>query len=499
MEGLGVREIRLPAPRALIVMITALFANPVLMAFAGVGFVRLAELAVCWGLLMVALTWGGRRVVSDRGVRVAWRMIEWRDIATATLRLGFIEFRDERRGLSVPDNRVTREAILMCAPPGHVVRAALAQRPPPRVNPLDALAALFAAGVLVAALVGCRLWLKNHRRVAEIDQAYAADFGKFERDVRLASTIDLFRPPFDGLDAAPFLNPRVHWCPDTGPSSTSGVFPVQRLPAPCRQRFDDACISAALQGHPDLSWMRELRQYAYWDLFATGPAQASLSKQAPGDLTEYLDDPHPEWTELVLVVHERLALASNSVDDFPTAIVETRQLARLAYSTETFVGAGAALAMISAETRIREKLGRLAPEDGVPAAVPGQTLKAARRALIAAQAFFCPLAPPAERSTVFGDPQLFFARCQGLAGGTRASLIVRDVLETRLIFARDYRPDYAAMGAIIEASRGECRLRDQRRQWALSSTSRKGLNPVVRLLGESLTSPDVSLEPAYGR
>ncbi|MEP7052882.1 MAG: hypothetical protein ABJB12_21130 [Pseudomonadota bacterium] len=437
---------------------------------------RVAEIVLGWGLLSVAYVRLGKRLIDDRGIRIAWRQRSWEDITSARVRFGQIALRGARRSLYLPNSSQIRAALQTHAPPEHPLRAALAQRRPQRICVLDVVAALLAIAASAQIAAMAWLWFKDQRRVHQIEQSYQNYSAPFERDLRLASTIDAFKPPFSSPNAAEFLNQRVRWCADSSGSGAHGCVGVDQ---------------------PGSFLTRDLFQYGYWDILGPSPAGSALSKLAPGDMVARLDLPHPRWADLVACARERLASAAHDAR-FPEAVREARQLARLAYSTETFVGAAAALAILGAETHLRGKLGRLPEEPDLPVAIPDDTLKAARRALTAYGAFFSPVAPPALRARIFADSQLSFARCAGIAAGIRASLLAHDMLQAPLIFARDYHRDYAEMGHILGSSRAECRLLDERAQWALVAPRVSHFSPVARLLGEGIVASDVALQAAYG-
>lgn len=443
-------------------------------------------------------------VVDERGLRTRRWAVDWADIARARCALGSIELSWGRRWwhrVSLVDTVHAREALAASAPPDHPIQGVLAQaKPPSRWFWMILTAVCAAPGVFFLGWTGS-MWLDNREKRQDLLQSYAEYTDDLERDLRLVGGADVFRPPFGGADAASFLGPRFRWYAE-GKSTVpfradreGASLALSTRPSGCKGWSDDRCLEEVLLLLPDLSWMRELSRYGHWDTFSIGPAQVALAKRSPEDLHEPGVIPEPHGGEVATMGKARLALGART-NDLENAVRDARELARLAYSTETFWGAVAAISILQSETKLRTQLGRLEATETLPAAVRKASLEAALRVLKAYGTFFSPLAPRASRERLFRSPEFHFGRCQGLADGALGSSSWRWMLEAPTLFGRDYRPDYVALGALLEGLRAECRVPEARWAWAAAAADTREVMPVVRLKAESFLFN--GLELAYG-
>lgn len=460
-----------------------------------------ATLAV-WLVLLGAMRWL-TPVIDGRGIRTPLRRLDWADVVRARCRLGSIDLRGRRwwQRVHLVDTAGTREALARLAPADHLLQPYLLQARPPSRWPWMLFAAGVAVpGVLLMGFVGST-WLDGRALEQERAKSYANHTQKLERDLRLAGAVDAFRPPFGGTDAAPFLGPRFRWrtrevtVPFGGQSEEPRPV-LSSLPSHCKSGGGDRCVEEILLLLPDFSWMRELSRYGHWDLFSVGPAQVALSNKQPDDIDLFHEIPEPHWTEVLAVANARLALGART-NDLEQAVQEVRQLARLVYSTEVSSGVFTGVAILGAETTLRAKLKRLGATEGLPPAIPESTLNAACRALRAYGAFFVPEAPAESRERFFRQPEFHFARCPALADGADESSFLRGMLETPALFDRDYRPDYVALGALLEALRPGCRVPEARRTWAAAASRKWEFKPMIRLMAGSLFVLD-DLDLVYG-
>jgi len=250
-----------------------------------------------------------------------------------------------------------------------------------------------------------------------------------------------------------------------------------------------ACVS------PDLSVdSRSPSRYGRWDLLSEGPARTAMG---PKDLPELLNTPHPHWAELTVAARARLATAGRPRMISAAPSGDARPLARLAYSTETFSGATTGLAILMAETRLREELNRLEPSPGCRCAISGRAL--GRRAVrCRLRGVLFPIAPSSMRKRLFGSPDLRFGRCQGPRGRHRREPFSATHPRNPDVSSARLSTDYAELDRILDASLADCRLQNERRAWAASLTMQP-FKPIVRLIGETLASATaLGLEIAYG-
>ena len=260
------------------------------------------------------------------------------------------------------------------------------------------------------------------------------------------------------LDAGSWLNGRIGWSAKGGPSRPSPELPPG-LPASCGKSWLD-CIDTLADSGNDLSWMTALRRFDRWDLDATGPRADEARR---GTVDPY-DLPEPDFRPILYAARIRLARGT-ARGDIETAVIEARWLARLAYSTETWVGARIALEILADERKLSERLnatGKRPPF--VWATAAAADTEAAQRSLWGSQAFFDPIAPVTERDRLFARAERFGA-CAAMRTTIPSLARARPLLEVPFPFEPDFSKGYAALDRLLEQNPNACRLTAERTYW----------------------------------
>lgn len=232
----------------------------------------------------------------------------------------------------------------------------------------------------------------------------------------------------DGGDAAPLLNETIGWAITQAKRGLNPAVEAALKDAGAEWPQLQLDVSGI-----DLSWMKELHTYGYWDLESEGPL-----RDAPFD---GLKDETPSGMALQNTAKVRLlqGIASGQVDE---ARAEVRELARLSFSAETLITDMLGVALLTVEHR------------GTDAGFSQAEIDSLRSALWAAEhstALSSPVAPLDADFPLIG-------KCSALHEATMAIMLrpwVHDTVPER----------YAAIDTLLAKS-PECRLRRFRRAWA---------------------------------
>lgn len=289
-------------------------------------------------------------------------------------------------------------------------------------------------------------------------------------DERALAAAPPFDPPGTAHDAGPWLNPRIDWSSGTAALEAykkTHPTPSPSLEVPAKLRTI-ALIDELKKPKPDpdvlaadTSWMRGLAEFDHWDWERDSPSEID------GSLG--LAMPLPGFSQLIAWSRVRLLQGAASDDPRPAAR-EVRQLARLAYSTETIIGVQIAVALLGMERTtydaVRAAKGAAAVEGwALPSADVERRLK---RVAWGVAALMNPMAPQEEAKPVLAapvTPPAGFGQCAGLGEGLRMAHFARAYFDDGA-FADRFR----ALGDALQASAPTCRLRRVREAWAAPGT-----------------------------
>jgi hypothetical protein len=259
----------------------------------------------------------------------------------------------------------------------------------------------------------------------------------------------------DGPDASSVLTARVSvWPGPDLPGTPLGV-PADVVEALRTRGADWASSAAPLDlDELELGWLAELPRFGVWDIEAEG----SPMNVRPVDWWPNLtgapsepDNPVPGFVGLFPVQKARL-LQGLARGDLPAAFAETRALARLCASTELYIGALVAAAMVRVEGQFIEALQARGIDAGVPEPTTSALAEQLHRATWAAPAAF-QLLPSVEGL----EDDVVVARCAGLAEGLAVAAFLRVLLSDQ------EAASYARLDGLLTSSR--CRLKNLRAAW----------------------------------
>lgn len=182
----------------------------------------------------------------------------------------------------------------------------------------------------------------------ELNEAAARNVDRWLEEARVLAAHPIFAVERPDRDAGELLNRLVPWSGDDLGEWEKGA-PELELPDDARELLEgypavkDAAALTALSSTLSFDWMKALAQYGYWELTERSPVEPWLSKNAAMA-------PVPRYD--VLSTWCKLRLWQAHLDgDMPAAVAEVRQLAWLALSNETLIGAMISVALYSiAET-----------------------------------------------------------------------------------------------------------------------------------------------------
>jgi len=310
---------------------------------------------------------------------------------------------------------------------------------------------------------------------------------EFLDDEKILADEPFFEPHHASANAKALLNERLDWVAPPSERQTRQItatttaihFPQSIRPrlkrwGPDFPRFHSFINYAQF----DLGWMAELLQYDYWDLLEGSPIDPFTRAQL---LSLYLTQTNvPDFEDFVLFSKLRLmkGIYEGKLD---IAVHETRHLAQILYSTETFMGAMTAIAILRAEGQVAEYLSSDVPiqvTDFRP--VSRKTLDRARRAILGFNALFTVFTPRQVLESAFYNPKLHVGLCSGLAKGMLRSLLVRRLLEPKIDLERSFSTSFVALDKAVEANRDFCRISLLKKLW----DQKDSRTPWMALYGE---------------
>ena len=255
-------------------------------------------------------------------------------------------------------------------------------------------------------------------------------------------------------DAGPFLNPLVQWTPSNGRKSI--------VDEPTRVALmrtgGDWILQIAKGRHPkvDLSFMKDLAKYDYWDIERGSPIAELTEKQVFVPPTRL---PLPDTSDLMTAVKFRL-IRGGLDRDFLPALRETRRLGTLLLSTENIQLVLAGLLVLDFERRaFRYYVDELKMDQKVWTPIDTNVTRRARRAVLATRAYLRLWTPSKTIEEFFLDKTIPPGFCAAVNEAVPFDYSLREILEPHFPFEMDTRAEYARLDRILGKAQTVCRLR----------------------------------------
>lgn len=316
-------------------------------------------------------------------------------------------------------------------------------------------------------------------RFAETIAALRSDLEKHRAayldDRRLVATLAYFAPPGRANDAGPLLNSLVGW-------TAGSKFEALRQPAKGFLALPASFLDLAGKGEDaafpekskelltlDFRWMAQLEDYDHWDVHQGSPWQIAMRGAASGSgeaaANFLVEAPSPEWRGILAWVRLRWRRAE-AAGDYVAASRQTRQIARLVASTETWTGSLVAASVLKAENRAFARAKAAGAKIPAGWKAPGEVdLRRLVRFLHGTPAFFTPLAPPElVRATLLDGPFLFW-NCGAVAEGAAAQSTTRRLFSGTFPAERGFPQAIAALDGVVAYYRENCRFSEADRLW----------------------------------
>lgn len=295
----------------------------------------------------------------------------------------------------------------------------------------------------------------------------------FLDDQKLLADETFFDIKSGEVNAAPYLNYRLDWAPPT-PSLVRHLSvnpPKILLPKKLASQIrawgpDFPRYHAKLHYDEfDVSWLGELAQYDYWDIVELSSADEVFENKKAMSLY-FTQTLAPDFEQLVLAAKARLMKGMHE-GELLEAVTETHHFARLLYTTETLMGAMAAIAILRAERTMYDYL-QTGIQTGIAGWEPPERglLDRARRAILASNALMTVFTPSDVLHKVFFEPNVKIGLCSALAKGILRGLLTRPLLEPAFPLERDFKEAYRDFDDILEANQDRCRLKHLKAMWS---------------------------------
>ena len=314
--------------------------------------------------------------------------------------------------------------------------------------------------LLVVGGLGYARWRVHSARADVRDQLHehlAELQPRVQTDQAWAAGLEVLQTDPAGADAGVYLNPRLGWSGDQAAIDRyCADHPCQRSELAVPDAVRDLIKSpdwlqraAAVDWNQiDLEWLRRLHTYKTWNIERNSPI--ALVEQY-----EFPMAPVPDYQALMQWSRLRLlrAVVDGNVD---AAVSDTRQLARLCYSTENLLGAAVAAAILGLE----ERLATVELPANAWRTLPLFTQQDARRLrglFFVGPAFIWRDAP---ESAVQAWQSFVVGRCAALA-----EVLGDELYAFRPLLRRSEPEMDARLTRLLAASEGQCRLERLRAQW----------------------------------
>jgi hypothetical protein len=367
-----------------------------------------------------------------------------------------------------------------------------------------ALSTPFLASAAACLGIVAFLWVTHlaHVRLGQAVSAHreliARHLDTFLEDQRILSGISFFTPSVGQSDAGEFLNDLMPWCDAGGceppyefmSSSKAALYPKEWLNAVPRKGVEWLTsnsneFESLSNTQIDLSWLPKLERYDHWDIFGHGRLSDAL-RERPEKL-DWLRLPLPRFS--VLHFYARARLRSGLRDhDFPKALKEVRQLARLMETTETLVGGLSSVTLLNDERDAYEEAvrqGEIKASAWTP--ISSELTRRARRALYGYGQLFSAFSDPELMQHLAGSPDAVAGRCAALFEGLMAQSWLHSYYSERYPFEVDLTSGLQAIDRAAQAPNG-CRLSYARRIWSHPEWAKAWINSEKSWLIDATTA-----------
>lgn len=266
--------------------------------------------------------------------------------------------------------------------------------------------------------------------------------------------------PTKGRDASTTLNPKVPW----QPRELGAKPPVERLVDPAvRDRI--LRLRSEWIEHPgafrsakaDFSILKAMLTFDRWDIESEGPI-AELAKDVRFVPPSRL--PSPDTIEIMALVKLRLVTSIES-DEELEALRETRQAAKLLFSSESLQLQLAALSLLDVERRAYRRFVETNEiEDETWRPIERSVVRRAARALWATRGYLRLLTPVDVFQSALLDPKREpLGLCAAANEAYPVELSLKPLLDGAWPGEHDYSENYQMLDRALERALGSCRLR----------------------------------------
>jgi hypothetical protein len=287
--------------------------------------------------------------------------------------------------------------------------------------------------LLAVAVLSWRMRREYEPALARFQKEVTQHVGYFcEQQVALSADPWFHEPRRQG-DAGPLLNTWVAWEPKNARPRGSPLTVPSHLPQKSVD-FKDWLSSTADVSTLDFEWMRKLHAYDRWELSnGIAPGATGQLDWAQASLPYFVD--LQLWTKFRLLHGLRTGTPLEAARD-------VRQLAWLAFRTDTLIGAAVANALLRMERAAYESM-KQPPAAWKP--MSSEQLERMRAVIMTGHAFSNIAAPAgvAKQARRCGEPAL--SRCSAL---TESAAMAKLVLPVAL---SEYPEQYAALTEDLEA------------------------------------------------
>jgi hypothetical protein len=313
---------------------------------------------------------------------------------------------------------------------------------------------------------------------------------RFLEDQKILSQSAILVERREGRDAGELMNTRIEWGePEWDGKKTyqreidaSGArrklgFSTETQGLIISPKATDAWTTLKLtpaQLSSNLSWMKDLLKYDYWDIFETGPSQV-LRKTAPESIN-YSMIPIPNLTDIRAAARLRIRQGLARKNILP-ALVELRKLAQLVYTQEVLVSGMVALAILETEKtgfELALKAGLLHEKEWTP--ISDDWLKRAKRSL---PAYDGAISKFSDLSTAVESGNASVGLCAAAFEHVYKSSYYRDTLLPQWPFERDLTSSLHAGDSVVNSNyvKKHCRLSMSRYLWNDQTWPRRAFSP----------------------
>ncbi len=291
----------------------------------------------------------------------------------------------------------------------------------------------------------------------------------FLNDQKIVGENSFFVRSEHARDAGPFLNARIPWVEgNSAPDRNKGEFTKGLSDVESSfKSWKDMWLEHAGElnySRFNLAWMGQLESFDYWEIEKNSPAADLFSKNPsiPGYLYGH---PLPDFISFERLAKIRL-MKGVAEKQVLAALRETRQLAKMLYTTEHLPGLIVAHAILGLERRAYEyALQQHLLKQSEWEVLPESTCKRANRILLASATYFSLFTEPDILRTALTNEHKNLGVCAGLREGMTIAIMARPLLEPHVPLERDFRVQYRSRDEVVTKASTLCRLTNIRALW----------------------------------